>query len=215
MIKEKLRRAGFTLAAGCFALCISTAAHAATVGFSLVFSGNTNTPNLSLTNDSSTAVLTQFTLSIGDTGFNFDLVGNLACGGCTATLNDPDGNDSGGLRTDLMKLSFSGFDPGETASWRTDIDQDTANTIEDYSVVLFNNMIAPNSIATATFNDGNVLAFVLPDGSPDEEGDFVFSPSKVVSAVPLPGALPLLAGGLGLMGLFGWRRRRKTAVAAH
>lgn len=31
------------------------------------------------------------------------------------------------------------------------------------------------------------------------------------SPVPLPAALPLLAGGLGLFGLMGWRRKRATA----
>ena len=35
-----------------------------------------------------------------------------------------------------------------------------------------------------------------------------------VSAVPLPGALQLFAGALALMGLFGWRRKRKEAVVA-
>ena len=34
------------------------------------------------------------------------------------------------------------------------------------------------------------------------------------SAVPLPAALPLYGTGLGLMGLFGWWRRRKAAAAA-
>ena len=33
-------------------------------------------------------------------------------------------------------------------------------------------------------------------------------PDPDPSAVPLPAALPLLAGGIGLMGLMGWRRRR-------
>ena len=33
------------------------------------------------------------------------------------------------------------------------------------------------------------------------------------SATPLPGALPLFATGLGVMGLFGWRRNRKNGAA--
>ncbi len=41
-----------------------------------------------------------------------------------------------------------------------------------------------------------------------------FDGNPTVSAVPVPAALPLLAGGLGLMGLVGWRRRRKNAAPA-
>jgi hypothetical protein len=33
-------------------------------------------------------------------------------------------------------------------------------------------------------------------------------------AAPLPGALPLFAGGLGVMGLLGWRRKRQAAAVA-
>jgi hypothetical protein len=32
-------------------------------------------------------------------------------------------------------------------------------------------------------------------------------------ATPLPAALPLFAGSLGVMGLFGWRRKRKAAAS--
>ena len=44
----------------------------------------------------------------------------------------------------------------------------------------------------------------------EDEGPLVF-PSE--SATPLPTALPLFATGLGAMGLFGWRRKRKNASA--
>lgn len=33
-------------------------------------------------------------------------------------------------------------------------------------------------------------------------------------ATPLPGTLPLFAGGLGVLGLLGWRRKRKAATSA-
>jgi hypothetical protein len=35
-----------------------------------------------------------------------------------------------------------------------------------------------------------------------------------VAATPLPAALPLFAGGLGAMGLLGWRRKRKAQATA-
>ncbi|MEM1045869.1 MAG: PEP-CTERM sorting domain-containing protein [Pseudomonadota bacterium] len=41
----------------------------------------------------------------------------------------------------------------------------------------------------------------------------VVSGAAIVSPVPLPAALPLLAGGLGLIGLMGWRRKRRAAAS--
>jgi Protein of unknown function (DUF642) len=36
----------------------------------------------------------------------------------------------------------------------------------------------------------------------------------VVNATPIPGALPLFAGGAGVLGFFGWRRKKKSAALA-
>ena len=45
--------------------------------------------------------------------------------------------------------------------------------------------------------------------------DFTFRVvGETPPAVPLPTALPLLATGLGILGLFGWRRNRRAAVFA-
>ena len=37
---------------------------------------------------------------------------------------------------------------------------------------------------------------------------------NAASATPLPAALPLFVSGLGALGLFGWRRKRKAATLA-
>ncbi len=37
--------------------------------------------------------------------------------------------------------------------------------------------------------------------------------NQPVTPVPVPAALPLFAGGLGLLGVMGWRRKRKAAAA--
>jgi len=51
-------------------------------------------------------------------------------------------------------------------------------------------------------------------GTPQIEAwvDNYFGLSGTVHVVPLPGALPLFAIGLGALGLLGWRRKRKAAA---
>jgi hypothetical protein len=51
-----------------------------------------------------------------------------------------------------------------------------------------------------------------PEGEPQIYGTLSFELAPV--ATPLPAALPLFAAGLGALGLFGWRRKRKTVALA-
>jgi hypothetical protein len=54
-------------------------------------------------------------------------------------------------------------------------------------------------------NDGLILRFNGTDASA--------AGSLVINETPLPAALPLFASGLGALGLLGWRRKRKAALA--
>lgn len=57
--------------------------------------------------------------------------------------------------------------------------------------------------------------FNLPDGYTANAGDWLVNNRFVdVNAVPLPPAVALFASGLGVMGLLGWRRKRKGAAIA-
>jgi hypothetical protein len=65
---------------------------------------------------------------------------------------------------------------------------------------------------------GDMVDFVI-DGMGQQDFDVVGLTGQITDAsasltgTPLPAALPLFATGLGAMGLFGWRRRRKNAAA--
>jgi hypothetical protein len=46
------------------------------------------------------------------------------------------------------------------------------------------------------------------------DGNLLVLPSNFTVVTPLPAALPLFATGLGVLGLLGWRRKRKAAALA-
>jgi hypothetical protein len=61
------------------------------------------------------------------------------------------------------------------------------------------------------FQDGPYIYLYTSNSTSNFVG-FGAGPAPV-STTPLPAALPLFAAGLGAMGLFGWRRKRKGAAA--
>lgn len=68
------------------------------------------------------------------------------------------------------------------------------------------------SIGLGSFNPNNV-AYVdnVRIGGTFADATFDFETFDETGVIPLPAALPLLAGGLGVLGLMGWRRRRSAA----
>ena len=59
-------------------------------------------------------------------------------------------------------------------------------------------------------NNGSPNTLYFTDGI-NGEADGLFG---AINPVPLPGALPLFATGLGALGLLGWRRKRRAQAAA-
>lgn len=193
-------------AVGIAALGLATASRAQVVGYTLVIGGNTNAPTLTLTNDAAGGItLTSIVLTIGDTTRNFDAIlnENVGATGIAFTRIAPSDGD-GGLRSDFLEYTFTGFDSSETFQFDADVDIDNSNTIEDYRVVLFNNGAAANAVLTVNFGNGNTLTQTVADQTPGLSA-YTFSQSAVA---PEPGTLALL--GLGALPIASMVIRRRS-----
>lgn len=69
----------------------------------------------------------------------------------------------------------------------------------------------PNEI---TFSQSYDAAIDQVSNSKNPSGTIINIADVSLTATPLPAALPLFASGLGVMGLFGWRRKRKSKTVA-
>ncbi len=180
-------------------------AQAATLGYTLELSPNPNSPfNIpffKLSNDSISASITEFDITVGDTTRNFDAIfSESSFGALVSNLNTPDRQD-GGLRPDNINYTFTGFTPGEFFRFAADIDQDNPpgiGTNEDFRNVLFDvngSDSSDNSFLTVTFDDGNVLSSNLPDFSATPDNIYTFSQSLETSTPePLSGYILELTG---------------------
>lgn len=170
-----------------------------------------NVPDFRLTNNSDTASITAFNLTIGDTAFHYDFVRSQSAFTDTGallsfTVNSPDlANDQVG--SDALDYIFAGFDPGDAFQFEADVDPDVGNVVQDYRRILF-----PNAELTVSFSDGNSLSQTLAPADTGLAGyrfaqrlDTSLRP-QLQSVLPEPGTLALF--GLGLAGL-GMAARRK------
>ena len=171
--------------------------YSATVGtgpsFSKVlgtFSSSTNTGSFS-----------NETVPLSETGF-FDVSPASRCGSC-GTKDTASGTIT--LTFSSLELIVGTNTYTETGGPFTASATYMADYKNDTDSVTWSSSVIP-----VTFSNGEVVDITLYNAS-----DWTIDPEisfTVVSQTPLPAALPLFIGGLGVMGLFGRRRKRQAAA---
>jgi hypothetical protein len=84
----------------------------------------------------------------------------------------------------------------------------------DFQGTVFSNTLLPALLDVPQF-DLSIFSIFFFNGrvGANVEGN-ITNLTLAVSEVPLPGALPLFASGLGVIGLLAWRRKRKKSLLA-
>jgi CRP-like cAMP-binding protein len=116
--------------------------------------------------------------------------------------------------------SYVGFLVGTADAPNTVTVMDGATTLTSFSMTSLLASLT-NGFLNITAGPGEVITEIIetnhPPGQPDHccfETDNYAAILTSPAPVPLPGALPLFATGLGVLGLLGWRRKRKAQAAA-
>ena len=167
-----------------------------------------DSPHFDLTNTSVAGItLDEFSLTVGDTSYQFDIVfaptvTDTGGGLLTPTLTAPNPNVNADFSSDdVMTFTYTGFDRAESVAWIADMDLDGANGVITVNPFFDNGQ--GNATFYAEFSNGEVYRGTIPDQSPG------VARFRVGNQIPEPTSLALL--GLGAIGFAIRRRRRKTA----
>lgn len=211
---------GTTLATSAYA---DTLAYNTSLADGVYFgSGNPNSNFTTLTTD-------QFELGLGT---NLRFVGPVVPSPLNSAIyNVPTGILGSGSKWDfIFSVDWqSGFDLGADHWWLS-----VLNTANGQTLGFNPSSIGDNATNGHGFQNAESLGFAFISTffpnfgyDPNQNDTFIVtlslqnssnadisSVSETINQTPLPAALPLFAGGLGVMSLLGWRRKRKVALAA-
>ena len=122
----------------------------------------------------------------------------------------------------MVTSNTAGFGVGEYVGFTQDITDNTfvisGGEITNASMFLIfgETNLAPGVVKCCTL-DFDAFASILAGGLSDVGGDVNDGLDDPVTftldTTPIPTALPLFATGIGVLGLFGWRRKRKSVAA--
>ena len=150
-------------------------------------------------------------VSLSSAPFNAEVTGSMTCtgGSCSTGSGNPNFRMLPGTNTidaffDLAGCNCDTFTLSETVTYQADVRAGDGKQTFDF--------VDPTILALLD-SSGNVIPnLFLYDSS--SNGLLGLSGQDFSATTPVPAALPLFATGLGLMGLLGWRRKRKAQAGA-
>ncbi|GAB4540064.1 MAG: hypothetical protein Tsb0019_40410 [Roseibium sp.] len=122
----------------------------------------------------------------------------------TLTISRP---NIGGANPTALTTWFVFSAVGSAFDFQVDHD-DGLQIIDDFATTIYSSPQpqTANGFSPVSWDGGFIqLAYAATNGDPSV---LKLKGTGTLTAVPLPAALPLLAGGLGILGFAGWRRKK-------
>ena len=151
----------------------------------------------------------------------FDVTVGPGCSGaCLVGTIDVSGGAVTSVNLQLTGLvanytSIVASDPFSGTLWELTVADPITPPLAPQELAIF---LVTSVASLAGYDGGGIFNVCLPGNSPGELGcdnaGLLQGFLTPTSATPLPAALPLFAGGAGLIGLLARRRKRKAALAA-